>query len=376
MTDIKNGYDMLRLCKSLLLGIKMPSEMLDKIDLDALFPVCEGHCLTAMVCYALEYNGIKADEKWTEAKAKAIRKNMLLDAERAQITAFLEKEHIWYTPLKGSILKDYYPNVGMRQMSDNDILFDPSYRSTVKTYMKDRGYYLKSGINDHCDEWVKEPVYNFEMHLNLFNHSNDETGYFTNVKEKLIRIADKSYEYRFSDEDFYIYMTAHAYKHYGIGGTGLRTLIDYYIYLKNKESSMDWVYISDELKKLEMDEFEAQIHQTARKVFSSKSHLTDDERKMVRFMLGSGAYGNLENMICNTSRKLNAHNKMQYIFKRIFPNKAWLKRYAPTVAKYPVLYPGYMMYRLYRLLFVTRKQRLNELRGVNIMSNKLFHKAN
>ena len=376
MTDIKIGYDMLRLCKSLLLGVKMPPDALAQINTDTLFPVCEGHCLTAMACTALEFNGITPDAKWTEAKAKAIRKNMLLDAERGQITAFLEKEHIWYMPLKGSVMKDYYPGTGMRQMSDNDILFDPSCRKTVKKYMKDRGYHLKSKNNNHCDEWVKAPVYNFEMHLNLFTPMQDITGYFTDIKKKLIGVSPNSFAYRFTDEDFYIYMTAHAYKHYSGGGTGLRTLIDYYLYLKNKESAMNWVYITDELKKLDINEFEAQIHLTAKKVFSPKSPLTDDERKMVRFMLGSGTYGNFENSIINMSRELKGENKAQYIFRRIFPNMAWMKMYAPTVAKYPVLYPFYLMKRFYRLLFVTRKQRIKELKIICKADDKLFQKEN
>ena len=76
-------------------------------------------------------------------------------------------------PLKGVILKELYPKIGMRQMSDNDILFDETYRKDVVRFMKNKGYHLKSGINAHCDEWVKEPVYNFEMHLNLFVESNE-----------------------------------------------------------------------------------------------------------------------------------------------------------------------------------------------------------
>ena len=86
---IKVGLDMARLCRSVLLEKKLKPDYLEQLDLDKLFSVCEYHCLTAMVCMALEYNGITPDAKWTQAKSKAIRKNMLLDAERAQITAFL-----------------------------------------------------------------------------------------------------------------------------------------------------------------------------------------------------------------------------------------------------------------------------------------------
>ena len=53
-----------------------------------------------------------------------MRKALLFDAERKGILDFMEQRGIWYLPLKGVVLKDYYPAVGMRQMSDNDILYD------------------------------------------------------------------------------------------------------------------------------------------------------------------------------------------------------------------------------------------------------------
>ena len=53
---------------------------------------------------------------------------------------FMEQKGIWHLPLKGVILKEYYPSVGMRQMSDNDILFDYSFCNEVQAYMESEGY--------------------------------------------------------------------------------------------------------------------------------------------------------------------------------------------------------------------------------------------
>lgn len=46
------------------------------------------------------------------------------------------------------------------------------------------------------------------------------------------RLLGDGYEKHFSREDFYIYLVAHEYKHYFLGGTSLRSLADTYIYLK------------------------------------------------------------------------------------------------------------------------------------------------
>ena len=111
----KNAYNMIELTVRAINGSVPDKSLLDNIDRAALFEVCETHILTACVSYALESAGLKYDE-FSEAKNKAIRKNIILDTERKKILAELEKEGIWYIPLKGALLKDWYPKLGMRQM--------------------------------------------------------------------------------------------------------------------------------------------------------------------------------------------------------------------------------------------------------------------
>lgn len=56
-----------------------------------------------------------------------------------------------YLPLKGIIMKDYYPSVGMRQMSDNDILFDADAWERMEKHMISEGYkaeYVGKGNHD------------------------------------------------------------------------------------------------------------------------------------------------------------------------------------------------------------------------------------
>lgn len=67
-----------------------------------------------------------------------------MDAERVEIIKFLEEKHIWYMPLKGVILKEFYPEYGLRQMCDNDILFDNDYTDEVRKWFFNRGYELQS----------------------------------------------------------------------------------------------------------------------------------------------------------------------------------------------------------------------------------------
>lgn len=366
------GDDMLYLSACAVNGIKPDPEYIAHINLEKLFQMCQYHSLTAIVCNALESVGV-SDKKFMEVKAKAIRKNLLLDAERKKICGFLEQNGIWYMPLKGAVLKEMYPQLGMRQMSDNDILFDASCRDIVTDFMQKRGYHLKGDNGSHCDEWMKEPVYNFEMHLNLFVKNREGFyHYYENAKERLVRVDGKKYAYRFSDEDFYIYMTAHAYKHYSIGGTGLRSLLDYYVYLKQKEKKLDWNYIIRELKKLKISEFEMQIRETAQKAFLPNSELSETEQEMIGFMLFSGTYGTQTNAIKSRIRKMNVENRKSYLLKRLFPDIEFYRTYYPTAANYPILIPFAWCHRIIRGLTVRRKNFKNKLSTIIKIDEKEF----
>ena len=90
------------------------------MDLDSLYKACKWHTLRATVFTALKSAGAEHSD-FFQAYNKAVRKNILFDSEREAITSEMEKQGIWYLPLKGAILKELYPQIGMREMSDNDI---------------------------------------------------------------------------------------------------------------------------------------------------------------------------------------------------------------------------------------------------------------
>ena len=119
---------------------KIPAkEKLDKMDLSQLYVVASEHSLTAMTAYALESAGIY-DEAFKQAKSKAIRKNIVLDVERQKVISEFEKNGIRYCPLKGCIIKEWYPRIGMRQMADIDILCDEHKMDKVREVMERCGF--------------------------------------------------------------------------------------------------------------------------------------------------------------------------------------------------------------------------------------------
>ena len=344
----KNAEIMIYLTSCAVNGVLPNREKLTSVSLPMLFEVCQSHVLTAVVAYALESVGIQ-DKAFIQAKAKAIRKNILLDVERAEIFNYMEKEHIWHMPLKGALLKDWYPKAGMRQMSDNDILYDSKFRNQTRKMMAERGFTLK-GSSDNVDEYCKKPVYNFELHTALFTEYKKEKiyHYYSEIKNKLEKDTDRQYGYHFRTEDFYLYMITHEYKHYTGGGTGVRSLLDTYIFMKKFGSSLNRDYLDREFRKIGILEFEQQNYRLAMKVFQS-GHLTEQEKNLLKYYIFSGTYGSFEH--AGKNKVEQKETKKEYIFHRCFPSPEEVKPWFPFFYEHQWLMPVLWAIRPFRGLF-------------------------
>ena len=336
---------------------KIPEkERIQGLDLPSLFSVCQEHILTACVDYALESAGIR-DHDFTQAKEKSIRKNILLDAERKKVLAELEKAKIWYMPLKGAVMKDWYPKLGMRQMSDNDILCDSNSQKEIKTIMLQLGFTCLHYGDGNDNAYQKPPVCNFEMHHRLFSETN--TGklyeYYDNVKETLVKDDNKEYGYHFTNEDFYIYMTAHEYKHYSAGGTGVHSLLDVYIAMRKFGEQFAWEEVRAKLQELGIAEFEQQSRELGMKLFDFQE-LSEEEREILDYYIFSGAYGKTINRVKTNLQKKENTSKASYVFHRIFIPMEEYKVWFPWAYRHKWLIPVAWTYRLFRGVFARRKK--------------------
>lgn len=351
-------------------------ERVQAMNLTQLYHASQFHALSAMIALTLESSDVLADEenkeiakKWKYAKEMALFKNLSMNAERGKIINFLETHGIWYLPLKGIVLQELYPQFGMREMADNDILYDASYQMEVCRFMEERGYEAVSVGKSNHDIYHKKPTYNFELHTSLFDEKNFPSWakYYRNVKTRLCKDEHNSYGYHFSDEDFYIFFITHACKHHNGNGTGLRTLLDCYVYLQKKGAHLDWNYIQNELKLLGADTFEEQCRTLSQAMFEKTlqdvTMVLDESKQEIlsQFML-SGTYGTIQQNMRNHLKKIQADEKpissktkRTYILRRMFPDLDWYKANVPFCYRHRCSIPFYWMYRNVRTLLFRRK---------------------
>ena len=375
--------DLIYLIKCALNNQKADFQRVSNMHLTQLFSLADSHKLAACVAFALENIGLDDEtyKPWKQAKSMAVRKNIMLNDERNAIYNYMEENHILHVSLKGIVLQDVYPKFGMREMGDNDILYDSAYQEKMHDFMLTNGYKAEIYKKGNHDGYLKPPVYNFELHNSLFMRSNNEKlyDYYSNVMDRLIPVEGKNYEYRFSDEDFYIYNIAHAYRHYCSGGTGLRILTDTYVFLKAKKDTLDISYIEREFAKIYIAEFELMCRTLSHKLLSPNSEsytLSEKEEEFLNFIIMSGAYGIQELSVENTIKQLSENGKntksvkWKYYFKRIFVPLDFIKDVYPFYYRHKVLIPILWLIRIFKALTVNRKRITSELKSVDETINK------
>lgn len=378
-TTYGSGMDMIYLASCALHGTVPEKERMKAMNPAAVYKLAVKHSMQAMTWIGVE-NYLKSGEtpeippdllqKWKESKAKSVRKIILFEEERRKILDFMEEQGCWYMPLKGVILQDFYPVLGMRQFADNDILFDEAYREAVRDFMAEQGYEVTMYKKHFHDTYHKQPVLNFEMHVTLCSERNDVLyRYYRNVKERLVKDEGNRYGYHFTEEDFYVYFTSHSYKHFSSAGVGIRSLMDVYVYLTKLSDRLDWTYIEAELEKLGILAFEQKIRALSMKLFSGDPvQLTEEEQELTAFYIDSGTYGTFEGLVSQKLNKLSGDGevtlgtKVRYFFGRLFPDIEPYRKIYPFFYKHRVLLPVFWGYRLVKGIFTKPKRLLNELK--------------
>ena len=131
--------EVIYLCGCAVNGVIPDKNKTDGLNLDVLYRAADKHFLTAIVGYALETAGI-FDNRFIQAKAKSLRKVAAMEIDKELLFQRMEQEKIWYMPLKGVVIKELYPSLGLRQMSDFDILFDKTYTEKVRDIFLELGF--------------------------------------------------------------------------------------------------------------------------------------------------------------------------------------------------------------------------------------------
>ena len=327
--------------------------------------------------------------KWKKKYDTTVYNQVLFETERKAICQEMEKNKLSYLPIKGTKLVNYYPLPGMRFMADNDIVYgfvgmENGHYCRLGKNEKEKEKYIKLAqkilvnimmkrgyecqiTHGNADIFKKEPVFNFEMHRHLFVSGERFHDYYKDPWFKAKRCINDKYEYYYLDEDEYIYMIAHTFKHFDISGCGIRCLIDLYVFLDKKKNVFDWKYINQKMKSMGLDIFHNKLKKLSFSCFGELS-LDEDDKNLLIYMLKSGTYGNIDNFFERMYDKEEGSSskvkKLKYLKKRLFLSKEEYENSFPIVYQHSYLIPFFTLYRISSAIILRPKKFFKELQFI------------
>lgn len=267
-----------------------------------------------------------------------------------------------------------------------------------------------------------------ELHRALLNDTSPFAEYYKDAWRRALPTAEP-FVCRLSREDEYIFLLIHGHKHFSGAGSGVRTVLDFWLYLKRYGKELDRKYIATELSRAQeiarqsasphAQEIACQsaspsIQETSQTAKSENLRNTDPETAFNPFeeaasdmivetaaeteapleefektlereislwfsaenptldetgvaLLSDGVYGRIEKL---WERKLQEKGKFKYFAERLFPPYKVMKQRFTLLEKLPFLLPFFWIWRLIRGAFCRRKAAAAEYRYIREKSRK------
>lgn len=364
MTGFQRDY--LTLIQNALDGTE--KEVSEDFDWIEAFKISKMHQTESIVYYgAIKSKSFQA----SEIKEKFIHQNYVnISISEKQIYIFKDiqkrfnESKISFLPLKGIILKSFYPYAEMRTMGDIDIFIKTEEYDRVKTVLIDTGF-SEGKENEYELHWDNGNLH-IELHKSLIPPtSKDIYSYYEDGWKFAIKQSIENYEYRMSDEDFFIYIFTHFAKHYRGKGAGIKYVVDFYVFFKT-HPYVDREYIKMHLKKMELNIFYENILKLINVWFFGE---TSDQIAdfLTKKIFSLGVYGRIENSEYAEGvriSKSHKHVKTHKFFKMLFPSFLYMKDLYPILGKVPVLLPFCWIARWLKILFTRGKDIKNRLKAL------------
>ncbi len=343
------------------LNNEKPPELPEGLSFESIFRLAQAHSVANMAFYAVELLEKKPAEpllsEWEQLRDKAIVKDINQLTELELISAALSEKNIRHIPLKGSVLKELYPQTDMRTMSDIDMLIDEENASDARDIMLELGYTCEHFGYDIHDVYYKLPVMNVEIHRELFGEEGRQFGEIFSSPFSLCAEQDGA-RARFTEEYFLAYVIAHAIKHYSEGGTGIRSFMDIAVYLRAKP--VDIERVCGILEPSGCADMARDIIGLSR-VWFEGAESGEKYEKMAEYVISGGTYGTIQNSVEN---KVREQGKVKYFLRLIFPTFWHMKQHYPILKKAPVLLPFCWLARLFTKPFINRRQNAAKLKAL------------
>lgn len=353
------------LLRSAICGTKLTREERDNYSpelLQHLLEISSNHDVVHLLVLGLKQNGLTLKENADIEKSifKAVYRYEKIRYEYENLCAALEKSQISFLPLKGSVIRKYYPEEWMRTSCDIDILVNKSEAEKAKSILVKEYGYIFNEKTSHDISLFSSANIHIELHYNLVEDgiANKSSEVLKNVWDVATLREGYAFCHEMPDEYYYFYHIAHMAKHFENGGCGIRPFID--LFILDGMSGANKEKRDELLNKGNLLKF-ANVARKLSRIWFSNAPYDLISRQMENYILRGGVYGNNENRI--TVQQQKKGGRLNYALSKIFISYDIIKFHYPILEKYKWLTPLMQICRWFKLIFCGHlKPVLNELK--------------
>ncbi len=345
-------------------------ESITEQDLVAIYKLAKKHDLAHIVGDSLDKIGVlkensQARKVFLQERNMAVFRYEQLNYDLERISAGLEEEKIEHIPLKGSVIRKFYPEPWLRTSCDIDILIRDCDKERAKEIFEHKLNCEYKSTWDYEQSFFTESGVHIELHHSLDCGRFQVGEFLGEIWQNAVALDGKAYRKELADEWFYFYHFAHMAKHFEAGGCGIKPFMD--IWILNNRMPKNTQRRDEILERGGLLEFAKACEKLARTWFSNQEY-DEMSLNLEEYVLHGGVYGNTENRVLIGQQKKGG--KFRYILYRIFLPYDELKNYYPKLNGKKWLTPFYQLKRWFRLVFVkgTAKKSLAELNTSNAVS--------
>ena len=353
------------LLRSAICGTKLTEEERNNYSPDMLqdlLKISSKHDVVHLLVFGLKQNELITKENSDIEKCilKTVYRYERLRYEYENLCEALEKAQIPFLPLKGSVIRKYYPEAWMRTSCDIDVLVHEKDSKRATSILVENCGYTYQEKGSHDISLFSPSRIHVELHYNLVEdgRANESSKTLKNVWCNTVVRDGFEYWYEITDEMFYFYHIAHMAKHFEDGGCGIRPFID--LLILDGLQDADIVKRDKLLQQGNLLKFANSVRKLSRIWFSNEQY-DFLSQQMEDYILRGGVYGNNENRI--TVQQQKKGGRIKYTLSKIFIPYEVIKFHYPILQKYRWLTPFMEVRRWFKLIFCGHAKRtLNELK--------------
>lgn len=279
------------------------------------YKLSKSHDLAHLVGDALIKNDLIEDgeikEKFQKQMMLAVYRYEKINYELGRLRKVLNEAKIPFIPLKGSVLRKYYPEPWMRTSCDIDVLVhEEAVDQTAQIIVEKLGYtYEKKQYHDIS--LMSDGSVHLELHHTIKENNANIDALLSECWDYAAPSDD--YECCFTNEFFYFHQIAHASYHFLHGGCGVRPILD--LYLLQRKMPFDSTVLDEMLERSGIKKFFEAAKALSEVWFGSGEHI-DVTRRMEDYLLRGGVYGSTQNSMAVGQQK--EKGRLGYIINRIW----------------------------------------------------------